>query len=158
MTTSWEALRKMIGPFTGEIAARLRMSRGQLYKMQRRSGHGLADTGSRNELDRLEEGIRCALELGRSVEDAHAPIIYLEERFQRVGFVLPPECESLGTFAKAVGRSIREFGEFAQEVAEALGDDRITRAELERIVTEGHEGMRAMAAVLYLAEQTVREV
>lgn len=66
---------------------------------------------------------------------------------------LPPMINGFPEIARTVGVSSIEFGEFLSRVGLSLekgsdGGSRITPAELEQILKEGHEAMSAIAAVL----------
>jgi len=152
---SWEALKRCIGPHTEKFAKRLRLSPGYLYKMQRAHGDW-NETGEPNPLDKVEEYIDYSLSLGQSVEDAHAPIRYLEERFGRIGFVLPDTADlRIEELTDSLLHSIKEFGEFCREVSHSLIDKTLTEREHACIEREGWEAIRAIALYMKKAKEAV---
>jgi transposase-like protein len=86
------------------------------------------------------------------VADNHAFLDYLEARAGRVAYTLP----QAGTLCSVqTVASIREFSEFAIAVTDGAQDGRMTRAEVDRITTEGLEAIRAIHEVIAAAQRQV---
>ncbi|MCL4490577.1 MAG: hypothetical protein M1510_01545 [Nitrospirae bacterium] len=155
---SWEALKRVIGPYTEQFAKRLRLSPGYLYKMQRPAGE-FNETGEPNVIDKVEEYIDYALSLGRPTEDALAPVRYLEERYGIVGILLPKAAPGDAVTSQTL-KTVKEFGELCADIGRAQdvgspGGGEITRKEYEKIHRDGWEAIRAIA--LLIEDARVRE-
>lgn len=157
---TWEALKRVIGPYTEQFAKRLRLSPGHLYKTQRPAGD-FNETGEPNCIDKVEEYIDYALSLGRPLEDALAPVRYLEERYRIVGTILPAAQPGAEVTAQTL-RTVQEFGELCAAIGRAQdvkspGGREITRAEFRAIHRDGFEAMRAIALLIEDARRSVKE-
>lgn len=153
---SWESLKRCIGPHTEKFAKRLRLSPGHLYKLQRPHGDW-NETGEPNPVDKVEEYIDYSLSLGQPVGDAHAPMEYLEERFGRVGFVLPDlDCVSVVELTDSLLHSVKEFGDFCSSVSESLLDKSLDASEFKELEKEGYEAIRAIAMYMKKAKEAVK--
>ena len=59
-----------------------------------------------------------------------------------------------GPLVEKLAASVKEFGEFAAEAAADVADGDIPRDQLHRILTEGHEAVEAIMALMSLARKT----
>jgi Phage regulatory protein CII (CP76) len=153
--TSHESILRAIGTRAVDFAKRLRLSTRLVYRWMEPSVD-YTDSGALNPVDRIEHIVETSLALGRPVEDAHAPIIYLEERFGRVSFMLPAVSTCAGEVSQELLKTVKEFGELAEVASKALDDGRITRREFEAINSAGWELIRQTAAFVKKAEASVR--
>ena len=149
--TSYDAFQAAIGRDTALHAKALGLSVSTVTKWKEPSTD-FTDSGAYNPADRIETIVSTALSQGRPIEDAHAPIIYLEERFGRVGFVLP-ECEAtILEISRQLMDSIKEFGELSACAAKALEDRKLKPSEKLLIQKEGWEAIRSIALFLKQVE------
>lgn len=149
---SWEALKRAIGGETVRHAKRLRLSTSIVNKWQEPSSD-FTDSGALNPLDRIEEVVAKALELGRDPRDAFAPLYYLAQRFH--GVFLPPVARSArdAELGRRLCETIKEFGDFAGEMSTGLMDGRLSPSERRRAAKEGHEAIHAIAEIIRMMEE-----
>ncbi|MEJ2697980.1 MAG: hypothetical protein P8013_15210 [Candidatus Sulfobium sp.] len=153
--TSYESIVRAVGTRAADFAKRLRLGTRQIYRWMEPSAD-FTDSGSLNPVDRVEHIVETSLALGKPVEDAHAPILYLEERFGRVSFLLPPENPCAAEISQELLKTVKEFGELAEAAGKALSDGKITSLEFKAINSEGWELIRQTAAFIKKAEAAVR--
>ena len=83
----------------------------------------------------------------------HGPLNGLAEA---LGYVLMPSPSAVdgdAPPARALARSIREFGEFISTAADAVDDGRVTANELSRIEREGADALAAIQHLLRAARE-----
>lgn len=148
---SHEAIRRMVGGYHEEIAKAIHRSANLVYRWTL-PALDYTDSGAFNDLDRVENGMRRALELGVPQVDALAPVHYLANRFD--GYFLPPVPHTCRTkdVAKQLTRTMKEASEAFAEAARALDDDDLSKAERKRILKEAYEAMHELAAFARMIE------
>lgn len=109
-----------------------------------------------SELSR-QEGHKLGADLILPLMDAcesDAPLVFLARERGGVFVRLPDAATSpVAMLTTAALDSVREFGEFAAEVATDIADGDIPNDQLARIRKEGSEAIAAIAALLRIAEQ-----
>lgn len=83
-----------------------------------------------------------------------APLVFLARERGGVFISLPDAASSGVDLVQALATSIREYGEFATEVARSISDGVITADELARIEREGDEAVEAIISMKKLARST----
>lgn len=148
---SFEAIRRMVGGHHEEIAKALHRSANLVYRWTLPTTD-YTDSGAFNDLDRLEAGMRRALELGVPQVDALAPIHCLALAFG--GRFLPPVPRicSHADLGRQLTRAMKETSEAFALAAEALEDDKLTPAERRRIVKETYEGIHELSRIISMLE------
>ena len=86
--------------------------------------------------------------------NSNEPIHWLCRQRGGLFLQLPDPAQGAGELVQALAVSIKEFGDFATEVAEDISDGLIPRHQLDRIQKEGHEAMESIMALLKLASIT----
>lgn len=109
-----------------------------------------------SELSR-QEGHKLGADLLLPLMDAcesDAPVVFLARERGGVFVRLPGDQSSpLAVLTTAALDSVREFGEFAAEVATDIADGCIPDDQLTRIRKEGSEAIAAIAALMRVAER-----
>ena len=82
-----------------------------------------------------------------------APIRHMAAELGGVFMELPPVSARNDTVTQGLVASVREFGEFAAQVAESIDDGVIRREELRRISADGMEAVTAILQVIRRAER-----
>jgi len=152
---SHEALQRAINRKTKEHAKRLGLSWPTVNKWQEPS-EDFSDSGSLNPLDRIERMIETALILGEPLDNAYAPLHFLDERFGRVCVDHVKLAHSCGTIQSELLKSVEEFGDLASAAGAALSDNRLTRKEAKSIINEGSELIRQVATFLQVVKEKAR--
>lgn len=88
--------------------------------------------------------------------ESRAPMHHMARELGGVFVPLPPGAVTGRDLTMGLVESIKEFGEFAGEVAKALTDGSISSAELERIRTDGQAALTAILAVMEKARALSR--
>lgn len=148
---TFEAIRRMVGGHHEEIAKALHRSANLVYRWTL-PVDDYSESGAFNDLDRLENGMRRALELDVPQVDALAPIHYLALTFG--GRFLPPVpcgCKMVD-LSRQLTRAMKETSEALAITAAALEDDAITPAERKRIVKETYEGIHELCRIVSMLE------
>lgn len=83
--------------------------------------------------------------------DGRAPMHQMARELHGLFVELPPAVTGDHEVTRGLVTCIREFGEFAAQVARALEDGTVTAEELERINVEGQQAMTAILRVMELA-------
>ena len=147
---SYEAIQRAISGKTFEHAKRLGKSTSLIGKWQE-PHTDFTDSGAYNPLDRIEAVVDLALTIGIPRENALAPVYWLNHRFNLVCFDVP---EAKGdTVSKELLTTIKEFSDLAQATSKALLDQRITRLEAGRIISEGEQALRAIGALIGVVKE-----
>lgn len=151
---SHEAIEKAVGKDAEEFAKALRLSRWTVIKWKE-PHEDFTDSGSINPLDRIETVISTALRLGRSRADSIAPIHYLAQQNNciLIDVGLP---FSKHILSKELLKTVKEFGDVADEAGKALEDGTLSRQELKRLKKEGWELINQMMSFLKRAEEAVK--
>lgn len=82
-----------------------------------------------------------------------APIRHMAAELGGVFMELPPVSARNDAVTQGLVASVREFGEFAAQVAESIDDGVIRREELRRISADGMEAVTAILQVIRRAER-----
>ena len=82
-----------------------------------------------------------------------APIRHLAAELGGVFMALPPVRARNDAVTQGLVASVREFGEFAAQVAQSIDDGVIRQEELRRISTDGMEAVTAILQVIRRAER-----
>lgn len=82
-----------------------------------------------------------------------APIRHMAAELGGVFMELPPVSARNDAVTKGLVASVREFGEFAAQVAESIDDGVIRQEELRRISADGMEAVTAILQVIRRAER-----
>jgi len=152
---SHEALQRAINRKTKEHAKRLGLSWPTVNKWQEPS-EDFSDSGSLNPLDRIERIIETALIMGEPLDNAYAPLHYLDERFGRVCVDVVKLTQPSGSLSMELLKTIEEFGELASSSSAALQDGRLSRKEAKQIINEGSELIRQVATFLQMVKEKAR--
>jgi len=100
---------------------------------------GKAESTLRNELTEqpgYKLGLRSAVLIMRRTGDLH-PLDGIEEMFGRIAFTIPKSDKTdMIPILRLAGKTMQEFGEHTQALANALQDGVITRAEAEICLKE----------------------
>lgn len=148
---SCEALRACIGPYTKEVAKRLGRSTQLVHKWQEPTSD-FSESGSLNPLDRLEAIMEEALAKGQPHQEVMTPLSYLASRVGATVVQLP-EARQETEAMQVLCLSVKEFGEYAAAVSDALADGSVSRPERRRVLQEGWEAVAALVTVLEAVEQ-----
>ncbi len=151
---SHEALHTAIDKDTAEVAKALHLSIPMVSKWKEPTSDW-TDSGALNPLDRIEAIIAKALQLGRPVEAAMAPIYYLTQQFSHIAIPLP-KCDNLKDLSDELMEAIKEFGHLASVAAEAMADGRISKNEFAAIEEEGTHLIRHAAAFIEKTREAIR--
>ena len=82
-----------------------------------------------------------------------APIRHMAAELGGVFMALPPVSARNDAVTQGLVASVREFGEFAAQVAESIDDGVIRQEELRRIRADGMEAVTAILQVIRRAER-----
>lgn len=148
---SYEAIRRMVGGHHEEIAKAIHRSANLVYRWTLPT-LDYSESGAFNDLDRLEAGMRRALELGVPQVDALAPIHCLALAFG--GRFLPPvpHACNLADLGRQLTRAMKEVSESFAMTAAALEDDKLTPAERRKIIKETYEGIHELCRIVSMLE------
>jgi hypothetical protein len=149
---SYDAIRRMVGGHHEEIAKAIHRSANLVYRWTL-PALDYTDSGAFNDLDRLELGMREALQLGVKPMDALAPIDYLAHSFG--GVVLPPVPHVCGhrDLSRQTTRAMKECAEAIAASAAALEDDRLSPAERKGVLKELYEARHHLLALTRMYEE-----
>ena len=159
---SHEAMKRCFGgyvkgkSFVSWFSKKLLKSKEIIY-MWSRPHDDYSETGTKSDLDRLEETIILSLSCTEiSREDSIAPIVYLEERFNRVGMDLDDIKDAHPIdLLKLLSKTIKEFSDLTQTASLDLGDNgRIDN--LRAMQKEGWEAIRAIFTLMKKAERSAQ--
>jgi len=141
----------MVGEHHEEIAKAIHRSANLVYRWTLPTTD-YTDSGAFNDLDRIENGMRRALELEVPHVDALAPIHYLALKFG--GRFLPPVPHACGfkDLSRQLTRAMKETSEAFAIAAEALEDHELTPAERRRIIKETYEGIHELSQIISMLE------
>lgn len=148
---SFEAMKGPIGTKAAAVAKRLGLSPSTVYKWTE-SSECPTDSGNRNPVDVIEQTIEIGLAFSVARDEALLPVMYLEERFNRVGVDLPEAMPSAQDLLQELARTIKEFGDLAEVTSEALRTEGVDRRENEKIQREGWQLVRQALTLMKLAE------
>lgn len=104
-----------------------------------------------------QDGRKCDMDRLLPLMDAtgsDAPLEFLARHRGGVFLRTPEPAESGGELAAALGRSVKEFGEFMEQVALSISDGDIPADQLARMSKEGEEAVEAILAMLRLVRFT----
>ena len=152
---SYDAIESAVNRKTTEHAKALHLSASSVHKWTEPSAD-YTDSGSLNPLDRIETIIQTALNLGISTEDAHMPLQYLEERFNRIYIPTPEHNPCAKSLSKELLKTIKKFSDLAQVSSRALEDDDIRKREAADIEREGWELVRQTVGFIYAAKRAAK--
>lgn len=146
---SHEAYGKMIPRGHAEIHAKaLGVSVSLVRQHRRPSGDEGLDTGTRNDIDRLEDTMRTALGQMLPERDALAALHCLAGMFNHVAVRVPSPAADLSDQTTDVLKAMKEIGEWSAATSKALEDGKLSDREREGILAEGYEAMAAIMASL----------
>lgn len=84
---------------------------------------------------------------------SRAPIKLMAKALGGVFVELPPAVALEDAVTQSLVASVREFGEFAAQVAQALDDGSLSREEVDRIDADGLDAVSAILQVIRRAER-----
>ncbi len=156
---SFEALKKACGEQRDSkisaIAKRLVLSRSTVYKWTE-PAEDPTDSGSRNPLDLIEQYMEICQVLGAPESDAQAPLMYLNERFEKICISLPasPTCKK--ELSKELLHAIEDFSAMAKSSSKALADNLITKREAADIDAKAWHLIRQVALFARAAKEAAK--
>lgn len=87
------------------------------------------------------------------VTGSRAPIKLMAKALGGVFVELPPAVALEDAVTQSLVASVREFGEFAAQVAQSLDDGSLSREEVDRIDADGLDAVSAILQVIRRAER-----
>jgi hypothetical protein len=153
MGESYLAMRDCIGPFTKEVARRVRRSSSLVYKWTQ-PAESPDDSGERNPAELLDEIMNEAERRGRD-KLALAPLYWLNMEHGIVAIKMPALSGETQISASLIS-CIKEFAELAAATSDAIADNRISTNERRHIEAEGEEAVRAIFTLLYIVKKSTR--
>ena len=152
---SHEAIQAAIAGKTIEHAKRLHKSTSLVNKWMEPSTD-YTDSGTHNPLDRIETIIESAISLGTPIDKAFAPVHYLAQRFGLIVIPTPPASGAAGEVSHELMRTVKEFGDLAQQASQAMDDGRITPQEYDAIDREAWHLIQQTCSFLRVAKAAAR--
>ena len=121
---SFDAIGLCVGRDADDIGRALKLEAVTLRRWKQDPVDG---SGSRNPLDVIRIMVQSSLNLGRSPQEALAPIVYLQEFFKEQMEQCP------GDLHEIYSDTMHEFSRLVAEHAAALRDGKVSPAELRRM-------------------------
>jgi len=155
---SHEANKAVIKDRAKTFAQRLGLNSSTVYKWTEESSctedpSCRYPSGSRNYLDVMEQMMEIAIAFGDPREDYISPIVYLEERFKRIGIDIPENIRSIKPtdITRELLKTAKEFGDLVTVSSKALEKDGIDKKENEKIQREAWHLLRQTVALMVLS-------
>lgn len=149
---SYQALEKAMGKLAAAMAKALGTSSSIVYKWMQPNSDD-TDSGTSNPLDRLEVITKTALENGQSFKNAIAPIRYLADKNNLLIIKKPKRTDNIKDITISLLNTVKEFGDHSAVAAEALKDNKISKAEFKEIKKEAEEAINSMMSFVEIARQ-----
>jgi hypothetical protein len=152
---SHESIQQAINRKTKEHAKRLGLTWKTVSKWQEPT-ENYSDSGALNPLDRIERIVETALILGEKIEDAFAPLHYLDQRFRRICLDVVKTNHRPADRSKELLRVIKNFGKLAEAASAALEDNRLTKKEAHAIINDWQRLIRQGAIFIESIKAAVK--
>ncbi len=157
---SFEANKRVVKDRAKIFSKRLGISDSMVYKWteessfsEESSGSCTKPSGRQNPVDVIEQMIEIAIAFEDPREDYISQIVYLEERFKRIGIDIPANILFIkpSDVTRELIKTTKEFGDLMTATSKALEKEGINKKENEKIQSEGWQLLRQVVALMALS-------